>query len=219
MAREAFNQGKLKPYWQHRDKLTLHNDLLLFGNRMVVPKQLQKQTLEKIHQGHQGINRCRLRIKSSIWWPGVSNEMGMFIKQCPHCEQSTTPPRELMISTPLPSHPWEKVGADLFELDKISYLIVVDYFSRFPKVIKLTSTTSRSIITALKSIFSRYGVPATLLSDNGPQFTSAEMEEFSKIYSFDHITSSPHYPLLCIYDVTMILVVHVILLIILYCKL
>ena len=87
-----------------------------------------------------------------------------------------------------------KVGADLFELDKTSYLIVVDYFSRFPEVIKLTSTTSRSIITALKSIFSRYGVPAILFSDNGPQFASAEMEEFSKLYSFDHITSSPHYP-------------------------
>ena len=89
-----------------------------------------------------------------------------------------------MISTPLPSYPWEKVGADLFELDKTSYLIVVDYFSRFPEVIKLTSTTSKTIITALKSIFSHYGVPATLLSNNGPQFSS----------DFDHVTSSSYYP-------------------------
>ena len=70
----------------------------------------------------------------------------------------------------------------------------MDYFTRFPEVIKLTSTTSKSIITALKSIFSRYGVPATLLSDNGPQFSSAEMKEFCKLYYFDHVTSSPYYP-------------------------
>ena len=61
-------------------------------------------------------------------------------------------------------------------------------------MIELTSTTSRSKITALKSIFSRYGVPATLFSDNGPQFSSADMEEFLKLYSFNHVTSSPHYP-------------------------
>ena len=60
-------------------------------------------------------------------------------------------------------------------------------------MIKHTSTTS-SIIIALKSIFTGYGVPATLFSDNRPQFACAEMEEFLKSYSFNHITSSPHYP-------------------------
>ena len=79
--------------------------------------------------------------------------MEAFIKQCPHCEQFATPPKEPMMSSPLPSHPWKKVGADLFEFDKTSYLIDVDYFSQFPEVIKLTGTTPRSIITALKSIF------------------------------------------------------------------
>ena len=58
---------------------------------------------------------------SSVWWPGVSKEIEAFIKQCPHCEQFATPPKEPMMSTPLPSHPLEKVGVDLFELDKISY--------------------------------------------------------------------------------------------------
>ena len=73
----------------------------------VVPKQFQQQTLEKIHCGYQGINRCHLRVKSSVWWPGVSQEIEAFIKQCPHCEQFAIPPREQMISTPLPS-----VGVD-----------------------------------------------------------------------------------------------------------
>ena len=48
-------KADLKPYWQNRDKFSLCNDLLLFGSRIVVPKHLQHQTLEKIHHGHQGL--------------------------------------------------------------------------------------------------------------------------------------------------------------------
>ena len=59
---------------------------------------------------------------------------------------------------------------------------------------KLSSTTSASIIKALKAIFARYGIPASLMSDNGPQFASGEMKEFAESYNFNHITSSPHYP-------------------------
>ena len=46
-----------------------------------------------------------------------------------------------MVST-LPQHPWQVVGADLFELNNTMHLLVVDYFSRFPEIIKLSPTTS-----------------------------------------------------------------------------
>lgn len=95
--------------------------------------------------------------------------------------------------TPLPIHPWEKVGADLFELRGNSYLVVVDYFSRYPEILKLSTTTSKSIIIALKSIFARHGIRSIFMSDNGPQFISKEMQEFAITYSFQHITSSPWY--------------------------
>ena len=84
------------------------------------------------------------------------------------------------------------MGTDLFELQGTKYLLVVDYISRYPEVTKLSSTTSRSIITALKCIFSRHGIPSILMSDNGPQFSSNEMMEFT--YAFTHVTSSPRYP-------------------------
>ena len=96
--------------------------------------------------------------------------------------------------TPLPKYPWERVAADLFQLNNSTYLLVVDYFSRYPEVIKLNSTTSKAVISSLKSIFSRHGVPSVLLSDNGPQFDSSEMKQFANTYAFQHITSSPHYP-------------------------
>ena len=74
------------------------------------------------------------------------------------------------------------------------YLLVSDFFSRYLEVVRLTTTTSTSVIQALKMIFSRYGIPEVLRSDNGPQYASKEFEEFAKSYEFRHETSSPPTP-------------------------
>ena len=59
---------------------------------------------------------------------------------------------------------------------------------------KLSSTTSSYVITALKSLFSRFRIPETLINDNGPQYDSTEFEDFAQSYGFTHVRSSPHYP-------------------------
>ena len=50
----------VRPYWPVQGELSLQGDLLLRGRRIVVPKSLQKETLQKIHSGHQGITKCSL---------------------------------------------------------------------------------------------------------------------------------------------------------------
>ena len=186
--------GDLSQYWRVRGELSLHDDLLLRGQRILVPRSLQQETLNKIHSGHQGIQRCRLRISTSVWWPGISRQMEQLVKNCPECAKASVPHRQPMIGSPLPSHPWEKVASDLFELNGKVYLLVVDYFSRYMEIQTLTTTTSLSIIRTLKAIFARHGIPSILVSDNGPQYSSTEMQEFAQRYNFLHITSSPHYP-------------------------
>ena len=94
----------------------------------------------------------------------------------------------------LPKYPWQVVGTDLFKLNKRNYLLVVDYFSRYPEVIQVTSTTSPTIISALKSVFSRHGIPEIVRSDNGPQYSSTEFLSFASSYGFQHCTSSPRFP-------------------------
>ena len=185
---------ELKDFWRFRGELTLSGTLLLYQSRIVIPASMRQVTLEKIHHGHQGILRSRMRASTSVWWPGLSKEMENFIKSCPVCQKTTTPNKEPLISTPLPSHPWERIALDLFELKGSTYLLTVDYYSRFAEVQKLNSTTSSNVITHLKSIFARFGIPAEMVSDNGPQFSSQEMKEFSENYGFRHITTSPHYP-------------------------
>ena len=56
-ARHAI-KGILKKYWGEKDKLSVADDLLLYGTRVVIPESLQYEITMKIHHGHQGIQRC-----------------------------------------------------------------------------------------------------------------------------------------------------------------
>ena len=99
-----------------------------------------------------------------------------------------------MNATALPDYPWQIVGSDLFHHKGATYLLIVDYFSRYLEIVKLTDTTSKGLVAALRPTFARHGVPAVLHSDNGSQYVSREMSEFATLYGLTQVTSSPHYP-------------------------
>ena len=179
----------LKQYCEIQSELSVCNDLLLRNCCIVVPKSLQKQTLEKIHHGHQGIQKCRSRASTAVWWPLMSSQINTMVKSCVEYSKHVRVNCEPMISTPLPEYPWQVVGSDLFYHKGTTYLLVVDYFSRYPEICKLSTTTSQGIISALRPLFGRHGIPEILRSDNGPQYVSQEM---TVDYGFQQITSSPH---------------------------
>ena len=85
-------------------------------------------------------------------------------------------------------------GSDIFEHRSHHYLLVADYFSKFPVVKKLTNQTAGHVISLLKTIFSEYGVPATVYTDQGTQFVSQEFTQFALQYRFQVQHSSPRYP-------------------------
>ena len=147
--------------------------------------------MEKLHCGYQRIVRCRLRAKSSVWWPSLYKQLTDFVHNCPECARAARPKKEPLLPTPLPDYPWQQLATDLFTLKGKNYLVLVNYFSRYPEVIQLCSTTSKAIIDLLRSVFARHGIPEIVRSDNGPQFSSQEFAEFAENY---HFTSSLHYP-------------------------
>lgn len=124
----------------------------------------------------------------------MSSQLEAFVKACPTCLKTEVLPKEPLLQTPLPSRPWERIAADLCELNGSNYLVVIDYYSRYIEVQRLTSTTSPNVIAALKAMFSRHGIPSVFVSDNGPQFVSKDMKEFATSCNFQQVTSSPHYP-------------------------
>ncbi len=122
---------ELKPYWKEKQSFSVCEDLLMFNCRIVVPKKMQRETLEKIHQGHQGIRLCLLRMKSSVWWPGITSHLKELIQNCATCCENARPRREPLMTSP---YPWQMVATDLFEYQGQHYLLIVDYFSHYPEV-------------------------------------------------------------------------------------
>jgi transposase InsO family protein len=67
----------------------------------------------------------------------------------------------------------------------------VDYYSSFFKIDRLYDTSSKTVISKLKQHFARWGIPETVISDNGPQYSSEQFKNFSRLWDFKHKTSSP----------------------------
>ena len=185
----------IKPYWAVRGELSVVHGVLLNASRIVVPSTMRLQVLDKVHEGHQGIVKSRERAKTSVWWPGLSREIQDMVENCKICAKYQQQRAEPLIPTLFPERPWQVIATDLFELDNLNYLIVVDYFSRFVEVAALKKTTqSHEVIRALKDIFARHGIPEQVRSDNGPQYASVEFTHFATEWGFKHVTSSPRFP-------------------------
>ena len=181
-------------YFAERGNLTVVNGLLLNGTRIVIPSNMRLEILALLHEGHQGISKTRALARRSVWWPGCSKQIEDLVVSCTTCARLKTVRAEPLMPTELPERPWQMVGTDLFQLKKSTYLAVIDYFSRYIEVAKISKYDSPEIIEKLKSIFARHGIPDIVRSDNGPQYSSEAFATFANEYGFLHITSSPHFP-------------------------
>ena len=151
--------------------------------------------LRQIHLGHLGIERCKSRAREVLFWPRMNQDITNVVAKCGICQKHQfQQPKEPMTEKDVPDYPWQRIASDLFELEKENYLVLVDYYSCYPEVMKLRETTSTAVINAMKTVFARHGVPELLVSDNGPQYRSAEFRRFAETWNFQHATSSPYYP-------------------------
>jgi transposase InsO family protein len=153
----------------------------MFGDRFYIPTELRREALEAIHNAHQGIEKCQARARYSIWWPELSAELQQLVNSCAVCVQNRPARSEPLKPSNFPDRPWQIIGMDLFKHSVNWYLLVADFYSRYPEVYKLPNRRSEPIIIRLKEIFARHGIPEKIRSDNGTQFDPLRTAEFEPL--------------------------------------
>ena len=190
----ADDRCEFAKYYKMRNHITENNGLLFYDrNRFIPAISHRNKIITEAHKIHQGITKTRFRIAEYFWWPQWTQEVEIFIKKCKECslsDRNKLIPNTPLVPVTLPKKPWDKVALDIkgpLRGCAHKYLIVlIDYYSKWPEVIGVNTITACKIIEVLMKIFTRYGLPKELVSDNGTQFVAKETQEFLNQLGIKH---------------------------------
>ena len=179
-------------YWDFRDKLSMDDGLLLKGPRLIIPGELQEEYLHRLHKGHLSVNKVHENAKEHMYWIGITADIEDYTKRCQGCIKQSQIAKESLQPHDIPEGPWRKLGMDYFNFNGNSYVLICDYFSKFPFLYR-AKTSFWSLRDHLIDLFSIEGYPDEIVSDNGPPFQSKEFAKFLFGLGIEHTTSSPGY--------------------------
>jgi len=173
-----------------------HDTILLKGNRIVLPASLQCRVVEIAHAGHQGITKTVALLREKVWFQGMQKAVEDAVKHCLRCQISTpTTSREPLHMSSLPSAPWIELSADFGQIAPDTYILVIqDEYSRYVVVETLTSLTANAVIPRFDKVFSEFGIPKTLKTDNGPPFNSHLFNQYMTHMGIHHRRITPLWP-------------------------
>ena len=168
----------------------------MYGCRLLIPAKMHKAVLEQLHDSHQGLVRTKERAQLIVYWPNISHDIDNVISSCKMClDRLPSHPKELIIMKPQLTRPFQEIATEFCNYAGNEYLIVIDCLSDWPEIVPMYQNTRASRLTsALRAIFCCTGVPDTVWSDQGSQFTSKVFQKLAAQWGFRCATSSPEYP-------------------------
>ena len=174
--------ASLCPYWDSRSELAVCDGIIYKGMGIVVPPSLGQQMLNLVHESHLGIIKCKQRAREVLHWPAMNSDIEETVENCTKCADFQRKlPSEPLIPTETPGLFFMMVMTDLFDFESNTYLLTVDYYSKFIEVERLQDLGSKATIEVLKVQFCRHGIPEVIRRDVGPQFASKDFARFCKI--------------------------------------
>lgn len=181
----------IREYWNYKEELTVQDGVLYKGMKVIVPASMRPQMIARAHSSHLGPDACVRRARDVLFWPSMADQIKDQVQNCKVCNDFLArQQKEPLMTHKIPETPWSKVGQDLFTLGDENYLVTVDYFSDYFELDLLPDTTAESVVNATKCHFARHGI-ADMVTDNGPQYSSAHFAKFTREWEFQHTTSSP----------------------------
>jgi len=187
---------ELKPFQNRSTELSVEENCVLWGNRVVIPPQGRKQLLDELHVAHPGMERMKSLARSYFWWPGLDAEIEQKVKHCDPCQtHRKRPPLAPLHPWEWPDRPWSRIHIDYAgPLEGRMLLVIVDSHSKWLDVHVTTSSTSTVTIDKLQVTFATLGIPEVIVSDNGSAFTSQEFGTFLKHDGIKHIKTAAYHP-------------------------
>ena len=173
--------------------------------QVVLPKQFHSQVLKVAHEvplaGHMGRDRTTSRVLRRFYWPSLFQDMAVYCKSCPACQKTSKGRnRAPLISMPIMGEPFQRIAMDLVgPLPKTKrghryMLVIVDYASRYPEAIPLKTFTADVVAEKLVDVFARHGIPDTILTDQGTNFTSTLLKGLYQLLGVKALRTSPYHP-------------------------
>ena len=190
------NLPGLAPFFSRKTELSLYEGCVLWGTRVVIPSPGRKAVLMELHEGHPGIARMRGLARMYVWWPGISQDIEQTVRGCMECQvhQSSPAPAPLHPWS-WPTRPWARLHLDYAgPVQGKMYLVLIDAHSKWIEAFCTPTATSSAVIQELRTMFARFGLPETIVTDNGTCFVSAEFESFLEGNGIKHVTSAPYHP-------------------------
>ena len=117
------------------------------SGQIIITKVMQPEILQKIYYGHQGMEKCKLRAKNCVFWSNINQDINKIVQGCVICQEQ----RKAQCAESLKPHeisvrPWQIVVMDLFQVGRLHYMLVVDYYSKYPLLRKLKDFSGQEII-------------------------------------------------------------------------
>lgn len=191
---ESCMDDKLKPFWLKRDEISIEQQCLMWGDRVIIPSKLQNFVLNLLHENHPGECRMKLLARSICWWPNIDVQISNYVKACKICQQTQNNEPQQHQSWPHANRRMQRVHIDFAQFKNKYYLIIIDSYSRWLDVKLVDSTEFASTKHALLEFFAEHGLCETLVTDGGPPFNSQNFTYFCKKRQINHLKSPPHHP-------------------------
>jgi hypothetical protein len=144
-------------FWNHRDELSVGNDIILRGQKIVIPKDMRQTMINAVHIGHMGVNKTLSRTEDVMFWPPMGKQIIDHVLACQIClTHRHSNAKEPLKPHHIPKRPWQNIACDIFSLDNKDYLITSDMYSKHFEVDWLQDTKSITVVRKLKVHFSRF---------------------------------------------------------------
>lgn len=216
-AREEIVSGspELKAYWNMFSSLFLCNGKVCRHisqtpdehHQLLVPRNRVREIIQQAHEspvgGHFGKQRTLAKVKQQFYWIDCTRDVERHCATCITCQARHGPRtrQKSRLQTYNVGAPFERVAIDILgplpktARDHQYILVVMDYFTKWPEAIPLPNQTAETVAEAcVQHVFSRFGCPLQLHSDQGRNFESAVFQSVMRIFAIDKTRTTPLHP-------------------------